>query len=160
MAQNKLKWPFVFLLFSIGGFTQAQDALPAAGGNASGSGGSASYTVGQVAYSYSSNGGSVTQGVQQSYVITTVLGMDDAIRLYVAVYPNPTTDYLTLSVQDNSLNKELTFMLYDMQGKLLLNKGIDVVNTTIEMADMRSATYYLKVVGKESTVKTFKIIKN
>ncbi len=160
MTKDKLTWAVAFLLLFVVVVGHAQETLPATGGNASGSGGSASYTVGQVAYSYSSNGGSVTQGVQQSYVISIVLGTDKTIRLNVAVYPNPTTDYLTLSVQDNNLNKALSYILYDMQGKLLLSKAISGSNTTIEMANLRSAIYYLKVVDKESAVKTFKIIKN
>ena len=48
MKNNKLKIGLVFL-FGVGiAGVQAQEAVPAAGGNASGSGGTVSYTVGQV----------------------------------------------------------------------------------------------------------------
>jgi len=54
------------LLFSRGISIQAQQTNASAGGNATGSGGTVSYTIGQQEYSnFSSGGGSVNQGVQQ-----------------------------------------------------------------------------------------------
>ena len=56
---------------------QAQQAIPASGGNASGSGGSASYSVGQVIYSKNTGtNGSVAQGIQQPYEIMVVTGIE------------------------------------------------------------------------------------
>ncbi len=163
MKQNKLKLGIAFLLFCIGGITQAQEAITATGGDASGSGGSVSYTVGQVAYSYASNGGSVSQGVQQAYNITTVLGADmKSISLNVSVYPNPTVDRLTLTVNEDDFasKKALVVQLYNMDGKLLRQKKVEGESTSIEMKELRTATYYLRVLDNENTVKTFKIIKN
>ncbi|RLD56213.1 MAG: T9SS C-terminal target domain-containing protein, partial [Bacteroidetes bacterium] len=59
---------------------QAQEVIPATGGEASGSGGSASYTVGQVVYTTNTgtNGNSVSQGVQQPYEISVVTGIAEA----------------------------------------------------------------------------------
>ncbi len=60
---------------------QAQEALPASGNNASGSGGSSSYSVGQLVFSYKTGTtGSVTEGVQQPYEIQVITGIDDAQR--------------------------------------------------------------------------------
>jgi type IX secretion system substrate protein len=161
MNAKKQKWGLVILLLLVVGNVCAQEAISTTGGNASGNGGSMSYTIGQTTYSYASNGGSVTQGVQQSYIISTVLGTENkAVNLQVTVFPNPTINYLTLSVEDVSASNGLNFILYDMQGNLLVTKNIIEANTTIEMAEFRSAIYYLKVEDREQTVKTFKIIKN
>jgi hypothetical protein len=53
-----------FCIFRFGPAIRAQNAIPASGGNATGSGGSVSYTFGQVVYTTKSGtGGSVAQGV-------------------------------------------------------------------------------------------------
>ena len=141
---------------------QAQKAIPAAGGNASGSGGSVSYTIGQVFYSTNTGtNGSVAEGVQQPYEISVVVGIEQAkdINLICMVYPNPTTDLLTLEVEMLE-NENLFFQLYDIMGKLLVSKKLIDIKTTISMANLAPATYFLKVTDNEKIVKTFKIIKN
>jgi len=163
MSQNKLRLGVALLLFCIGGIAQAQEAITTTGGDASGSGGSASYSVGQLAYSYASNGGSVSQGVQQAYSISTVLGVDlNSISLNLSVYPNPTVDRLILTVNeaDFTSKKALVVQLYNMDGKLLNQQEVVGETTSVEMKELRTATYYLRVLDNENTVKTFKIIKN
>ena len=63
MKHKKLLFCTVLLLLSIGAL-QAQEAVLSAGGNATGNGGSVSYSIGQVAYTASGTNGTVTQGVQ------------------------------------------------------------------------------------------------
>ncbi len=162
MNYKKLK--LVALLLLCAGITglQAQESTNAAGGNASGSGGSASYTVGQIVYTaHSASSGSVEQGVQQSYQISTETGIEEArfINLSVSAYPNPTTDYLTLSIEEFDLSN-LSYQLYDMQGKVLQNKKITSNKTKIDMAEFVSAIYFVKLIRANQTVKTFKIVKN
>ncbi len=60
----------IFLLTGLITKTNAQSGTVVAGGNASGTGGTASYSVGEVAYStITSSGGIVIQGIQQAYTI-------------------------------------------------------------------------------------------
>jgi len=140
----------------------AQETIPATGGNASGSGGAVSYSVGQVVYTTNTGtNGSVAQGVQQPFEILVVTGIDEAkgINLVVSVYPNPTTDFLQLKVESEKL-KDLSFQLYNMQGKLLQNKKIEGNETSIVMSNLVPATYFVKVTEGNKAIKTFKIIKN
>jgi hypothetical protein len=98
-----------------------QNAIPASGGNASGSGGSASYSVGQVVYTTNvGTTGSVAQGVQQPYEISIVIGLEEAkeINLMVSAYPNPTKEFLNLKVENYNFEK-LSYQLFDIQGKLI-----------------------------------------
>jgi hypothetical protein len=162
MRHKRLQLSVIFLL--VLGLTglQAQESVNATGGNASGSGGSASYSVGQVVYTTNTGtNGSVAQGVQQPFEISIVTGIDEAkdINLSLTVYPNPTTDYLTLEVKDFELST-LHFQLYDMQGKLLQNEKITGTQTSIVMSNLVPATYFVKVIQGNKEVKTFKIIKN
>jgi len=140
----------------------AQEAIPAAASDASGSGGSVSYSVGQVLYTtHAGTNGSVAEGVQQPYEISVVVGIGQAkdINFTCTVYPNPATDLLTLEVEIND-NENLFFQLYDMMGKLLISKQLIDIRTTIPMSTLAPATYFLKVTDNQEVVKTFKIIKN
>ncbi len=150
----------------------AQEAISATGGNASGSGGTASYTVGQIFYqTRTGTNGSVAEGVQQPYEISVVTGIEEVIgiNLSVSAYPNPTADYLILEVDasayfDNAQYKPpgiqaMRYQLYDMSGKLLQSKMIIGTQTTIVMSNLVPATYLLKVTRGNKEVKTFKVVK-
>jgi hypothetical protein len=140
---------------------QAQESVNASGGNASGSGGATSYSVGQVVYSTNTGTtGTVAQGVQQPLEISVVTGLEEAkgINLSVKAYPNPTTDYLTLEVKDFELST-LTFQLFDVQGRLLQNEKITGNPTRIVMGNLLPSTYFLKITQANKELKTFKIIK-
>ena len=141
---------------------QAQTSVNATGGDASGGGGSVSYSVGQVVYTtHTGTSGSVAEGVQQPYEISVVTGLEEAqsINLSVTAYPNPTTDYLTLRIDEFEISN-LSFQLYDMNGKLLQNEKITGNQTSIVMSNLLPATYFVKVIQGNKEVKTFKIIKN
>lgn len=141
---------------------QAQEAIPASGGNASGSGGTVNYTVGQVVYTTNTGtNGSVAQGVQQPYEISVVSEIEQTKDIYLmcTIYPNPTTNFLTLKIE-NFNNKNLSYQLYDIQGKLLENKKMNENNTIIVMKNLVPAIYFLKVIKENKEIKIFKIIKN
>lgn len=141
---------------------QAQTSINATGGNTSGSGGSVSYSVGQVTYTTNTGTtGSVAQGAQQPYEISVVTGIKEArdIKLSVMVYPNPTTDYLTLEVKEFDISN-LYFQLFDKNGKLIQSEKITGNQTSIMMSNLAPANYFVKVVKENKEVKTFKIIKN
>ena len=149
-----------FLLLCIGAL-QAQETVPATGGEATGSGGTSSYSVGQITYtSETGTNGSVAKGVQQPYEISIITGLEATnINLQLSVYPNPTTDFLTLSATDTGLNN-LKFDLYDMGVKLIEQDQLRDQNTQISMQNLSSGTYLLKVSDNTKTIKTFKIIRN
>ncbi len=162
MKYKKLKLSAVLLLgLGLTGL-QAQEAIPATGGNASGSGGSVSYSVGQVVYTTNTGtNGSVAQGVQQPYEISVVTGLEVApgINLTCLAYPNPTTDFLQLKVESEKL-KDLIYQLFDINGKLLENKKVEDDETSIVMSNLVPAIYFLKIIQNNKEVKSFKIIKN
>ena len=162
MKHKRLKLSaLLFLGLGLTGL-QAQESVNATGGDALGSGGSASYSVGQVAYTTNTGtNGSVSEGVQQPFEISVVTGIEEAkgINLSVSAYPNPTTDYLTLDVKDVEL-LNLHFQMYDMNGKLLQNEKITGNQTSIVMSNLVPATYFVKVIQGNKEFKTFKIIKN
>ena len=140
----------------------AQQANPSSGGNASGTGGTVSYSVGQIDYiSNSSTGGSVSQGVQQPFEIFALTGIKSTkdLSINLTAFPNPTADFLTLRIE-SATSKNLTYQLFDMHGKLIATQKISEKETNIAMSNYAAATYFIKITENNSILKTFKIIKN
>ena len=162
------KTKITVLLFLFGVFfpkAQAQESVGASGGNAAGSGGTVSYSVGQVVYTVATGpNGSVSQGVQQPFEIFP-LGVDDFpnISLIMTAYPNPVTSMLNLKIENTTLDfpgGKLECQLYDLQGRLIANRKIIGAETQIDMGNLAAATYFLMVLDNSKPLKTFKIIKN
>ncbi len=162
MQHKKVKI-IAIILFTLGVTgLNAQESINASGGNASGSGGSSSYSIGQVFYTSNiGSNGYVVGGVQQPYEISVVIGINEAkdITLQYSAYPNPTKENIILKIENFSLSN-LSFYLYDINGKLLENKKIESNETSITMNNLATANYILKVTQNNKEVKTFKIIKN
>jgi len=158
----KTKLIVITILFFSMHNLQAQDAITGSGGNASGLGGSISYSVGQIVYTTISNSnGSVSQGIQQPYEISSVTGIKEAlgISLEINAYPNPTADILTLKVEDYGI-QHLSYKLFSVSGILLENKNVESNETSIMMKSLSPSSYFLIVYDNQKEVKTFQIIKN
>jgi hypothetical protein len=151
----------VVLLFAASICVKAQEAVVTTGGEASSETGSVSYTVGQVVYTTSTGtSGSVAQGVQQPYEIFVATAIPEAkgIDLSMSVYPNPTTNRLTLKVSEYE-SDNLSYHLFDVTGKLVKMKKITDPETRIIMQDLKPGVYFLRIVDKNKEIKVFKIIK-
>ena len=159
--QRKILSIFFLLGFCIA-IVQGQQTIPATGGNASGSGGSVSYTVGQILNGFiSGSNGTVAQGVQQPYEISVVTALRNTedISLKCLVYPNPTAG-LTKLVFESDDFENLRFRLYDINGILLQDKKVESRETEISMDNLSSSVYFLKIIKNNLEVKVFKIVKN
>lgn len=151
---------FIPLLYF--GNIQAQESLYTSGGNGSGSGGTVGYSVGQLAFNESSDGTyTVSPGVQQPFEISNILSLEkyQNLNFKLLAFPNPTTNYLTLSFEKSN-NERLTYQLFDLNGRLIQTKDKLKTNETISMKHLSNATYYINVLEKNQIIKTFKIIKN
>ena len=160
---NIIKSTFVLMAFCIYMSTvNGQSAISASGGTATGTGGTVTYTVGQVSYStFTGTSGSVAQGVQQPWEISTVTAIEktEGITLEMSVYPNPTGGVLKLTIREID-DKNLRYRLYDMNGLLLQDKKIDSEETEISLQDYSSTIYLLRIVNNKQEIKVFKIVKN
>ncbi|NJM14614.1 MAG: T9SS type A sorting domain-containing protein [Bacteroidales bacterium] len=161
MQQKRFKLSAVLFLGLWLTALQAQESVNATGGDATGSGGSVSFTVAQLTYqTHTGTNGSVAEGAQQAYEISVVTAIEEAkgINLSMAAYPNPTKNYLTLSIEEFDISN-LSYQLYDTQGKLLQSEAINGNRTSINMSNYVSANYFIKVIAKNQAIKEFKIIK-
>lgn len=140
----------------------AQSGVMATGGSATGIGGSASFSIGQVFYlAPSSTAHNLIQGMQQPFEIT-VTGLEknvQGIDLVATVYPIPSTESLTLKIENNKW-KNLSYELFDESGKLLSQGKVEGEETKLDVSSLSMAFYFLKVSEENQLVKTFKILKS
>jgi hypothetical protein len=161
MAQKSRLILVVVASFLVLPIILAQTTVPATGGNATGIGGSVSYTVGQLGYiTITGTTGTLAQGVQQPFEISVVTEIDESmdLNLICSVYPNPTADYLTLKVVDYDI-LDLTYRLYGVGGNLIEAKKVLGTETKISMGNQASGIYFIKITSGKKGIKTFKIIK-
>jgi hypothetical protein len=138
----------------------AQESANASGGDATGSGGTVAYSIGQTVYTYDSGtNGNTNQGVQQPYEIYSVGIEEDVATISLTTYPNPTSDYLVLEFTDYS-DAKMEYQLIDLYGKTIINNSISSSKTQIDLNSYSKGTYLIKVIKELKEIKTFKIIKN
>jgi Secretion system C-terminal sorting domain len=151
----------VLCVFGSGGLIQAQNVVSTAGGDASGSNGSISYTIGQIIYTTNiSTSGTNAQGIQQAYEIWVKDGVNESgyNPLISYIFPVPTSDFISLFVK-NCEFAYLNYQVFDINGKLLLNNQIEGEETRINLENFLPSTYFLKVFYRNQEIKLFKIIK-
>jgi hypothetical protein len=152
----------IVLPLVIGLTANAQQSTNTTGGNATGAGGTVSYSVGQINYTTNTGtSGSACQGVQQPFEIFAITNVDEAkdLNINLSAFPNPTFDNLTIKIESAN-TKNLSYLLLDINGKLLASQKLDGAETKIAMNNYAAATYFIKITENNNILKTFKIIKN
>lgn len=183
MKHKKAVTIIAFLLLGLGGL-HAQETVTTTGGEATGTGGTSSFTIGQVVYTTNvETNGNVAQGVQQRYEASTAVGINNAeidgnvaqglqqqgevsttaglkegsINSAFSVYPNPATNYVILKTENNP---NLSYHLCDLLGKVLESEKVNSSSANISLERHPPAIYFLNVVENNEIVQSFKIIKN
>lgn len=152
---------FIIILLTIVAISaQAQESVNTSGGVDRGNGGTVSFSVGQMVYTTDSKeAGSVVQGIQRPYRITTtdIKKLDNNISF--KAYPNPSSDDLFLEM-NAFRNEKLNYQLYDMQGKLIMTNPIDIPKTQINMRALAVGAYVIHIYdSKNRAIQTIQIIK-
>jgi len=167
------KFSFCFIknasavLFFVGMFfftqqLQAQQAALSSGGNGSGTGGSFAYSVGQTVYTAQSNSAtSLSKGVQQGFEIFLITGIEDEDRFGLAatVFPNPTSNFLTVEIKNYRPDTPMEIFLFDAKGQQVIRQQVVDVQTQLQMEHLSSALYVLKLIQGNKLVKVVKVIK-
>lgn len=138
---------------------KAQESPISAGGEALGAGGKVSYSIGQVLFNIQLGTNiNLTEGLQQPYEISKVIGFkEEIIDLSISVYPNPSSNYLTLS---SITTDNYNYQLIDAHGKIVEKASVDNKITVINMSSLAKAVYFLQITKQNELVKTFKILKH
>ena len=138
----------------------AQNNTITTGADASNTNGSISYSIVQIDYISSCNASAfINQGLQQPYEVVTHSGNELIdITISAQVYPNPTVNNLIISIQNYNY-ENLTYKLFDIRGREIINGIISNSETIVNMQPFASSTYVLKLSKKNKEIKSFKILK-
>ena len=86
--------------------------------------------------------------------VTVVLENETFDTTNFKLYPNPTTDVVTLQY-----SKEITEVsVFNLLGQTMINKKLSTTETTIDLSNLPSSTYLVKVIS-EGKIKTVKVIR-
>jgi Secretion system C-terminal sorting domain len=135
----------------------AQEVISTQGDSYSNGSGSIDFTIGEVVINTGSDGTyDLTQGFHQTN--WNFVGVEDHVPNYEAIiFPNPTEDVLNIRT---SAFENITYTLYDAQGKLVLQDVLSAEQTPIQVSQLAPGGYSLTLNNESQILKTFKLIKH
>ena len=136
----------------------AQEVISANGGTATAAGTEVSWTIGEPITATVSDGTTtLTQGFHQSKLTVTVINDIQIAGVEIKVYPNPTSDYVT--VHFSKVMEKPTYFIFDLSGRIIEQKNIESTDVKIDMTNYAGGSYILKLNNGQQPLQTFKIIK-
>ena len=114
------------------------------------------FTIGEVIIDTGTDGtNDLTQGFHQTN--WNFLGVENHSPNYEAIiFPNPTEDVLNIRT---SMFENVTYTLYDAQGKLVMQDILSAEQTPIQVSQLAPGSYSLTLNNETQNLKTFKLIK-
>jgi hypothetical protein len=141
---------------------QAQELVSSAGGYGTNTNTTLGWTIGQIVTKTVSNSDySLTQGFHQGSITVTGINYPESNIFQISVFPNPTRSQLVIySVNPQLRYSNCTFLIYDMQGKMVLRQNGTLDRTNIDMMDYLPSVYLLKVINHDMEIQqSFHIVK-
>ncbi len=135
----------------------AQEVVATQGDSYSNASGNIDFTIGEVVINTGTYGtNDLTQGFHQTN--WSFVGLEDHAPNYEAIiFPNPTEDILNIRT---SLFENVTYTLYDAQGKLVMQDILSAEQTPIQVSQLAPGSYSLTLNNETQNLKTFKLVKH
>ena len=151
-----LKNTLLFFLLLTSVCVSAQEVVATQGDSYTNSSGSIDFTIGEVVINTGSDGSNdLTQGFHQTN--WNFVSIEDHVPSYEAIiFPNPTSEILTIRT---SSFENVTYTLYDAQGKLVIQDKLSSVQTPIQVSQLAPGAYSLTLNNDTQNLKTFQLIK-
>ena len=136
--------------------TTAQEVIATQGDSYSNTSTQIDFTIGELLISTGTDGiNDITQGFHQTN--WNFVGLEDHAPGYQAtIFPNPTSEVLNITT---STFENVTYTLYDTQGKLILQDKLSSEQTSIRVGQLATGKYSLILDSKNQKLKTFKLVK-
>ena len=134
----------------------AQEVVSTQGESYSNASANIDFTIGEVIIATGTDGtNDITQGFHQTN--WNFVGLEDHAPNYEAIiFPNPTEDVLNIRT---STFENVTYTLYDAQGKLVMQNMLSAEQTPIQVSQLAPGSYSLTLNNETQNLKTFKLIK-
>ncbi|MBI2257630.1 MAG: lamin tail domain-containing protein [Flavobacteriia bacterium] len=81
-------------------------------------------------------------------------GIHENISNYVSIYPNPSIDFINVTVSDN-MKINYIIVLDNLGRKVFSSNNI----STIDVSHLSNGKYFLQLIGEQTIVKSFEVIK-
>ena len=152
MKKNTIVLFSFFAVFSV----SAQEVVSTQGDSYSNASANIDFTIGEVVINTGTDGtNDITQGFHQTN--WNFLGVEDFAPNYEAIiFPNPTEDVLNIRT---STFENVTYTLYDAQGKLVMQDKLSAEQTPIQVSQLAPGSYSLTLNNQTQNLKTFKLVK-
>ncbi|MDC0257770.1 T9SS type A sorting domain-containing protein [Crocinitomicaceae bacterium] len=134
----------------------AQEVVSTQGDSYSNASGSVDFTIGEVVINTGTDGtNDITQGFHQTN--WNFVGLEDHAPSYEAtIFPNPTSEVLNIRT---STFENVTYTLYDAQGKLVFQDILSAKQTPIQVSQLAPGNYSIILNNETQNLKTFKLVK-
>ena len=154
---NMKKHTLVLFSFFASLAVSAQEVVSTQGDSYSNASGNIDFTIGEVIIDTGTDGANdLTQGFHQTN--WNFLGVEDFAPNYEAIiFPNPTEDVLKIRT---STFENVTYTLYDAQGKLVMQDKLSAEQTPIQVSQLAPGAYSLTLNKETHNLKTFKLVKS
>ncbi|WP_205727641.1 T9SS type A sorting domain-containing protein [Flavobacterium crocinum] len=142
---------------------EIMETIIPSGSSATGSSGTVTYSIGQVFYTYIGVESvyNVAQGIQHQEKDSSLDTPDiEKPTTQIVAFPNPTIDYVNISMTGLELEGQKSYKLYDIQGRLLKQNVINQTEAQVSFNYLSPSIYILVVYNNSQILKSFKIIKN
>jgi len=149
--------PILLCLILVSILSNAQDVTSTGGGEGETSTLILNWTIGEpVIETYSDTTYTITQGFQQGKLEVIKISEIESLNLKINVFPNPTSDYLSIQLEENFAEVHLS--MTDLNGKTIDTDKICSKNYRYNMQNYEPGTYLLNIVVSKKML-TYKIIK-
>ena len=137
-------------------YVSAQEVVATQGDSYSNATANIDFTIGEVIIATGTDGtNDLTQGFHQTN--WNFVGLEDFAPNYEAtIFPNPTQEVLNIRT---SMFENVTYTLYDAQGKLVMQNILSAEQTPIQVSQLAPGSYSLTLNNETQNLKTFKLIK-
>uniref|UniRef100_UPI004048F998 T9SS type A sorting domain-containing protein n=1 Tax=Flavobacterium sp. TaxID=239 RepID=UPI004048F998 len=86
--------------------------------------------------------------------ICSVLSNENFEEATIQVYPNPASDFVTVSVKENT-----SYELYTLTGQIVKQGHLTAVNNTLVIQDLSSGCYLLQLKNEKGVLENIKVMK-
>ncbi|MBX7051111.1 MAG: T9SS type A sorting domain-containing protein [Flavobacteriales bacterium] len=152
---------YIFMIF-IGWLSAPMTAqnvdqfLVASGG---GSNETLEWSVGEMVITTQTNTNQIlTQGFHQTLLTITAIDEMAGNEMNFLIYPNPFRSTILIQ-QLNGSFQPLRFTLTDLSGQLILSESLRSASDEFNLESLASGIYFLNVHNADSSVRTFRIVK-
>ena len=136
----------IFVAFLMGYSVKAQSNIVTAGGNATNSTGSVSYSIGQIDFQYRSSADySVSEGIQQVYAFDTAMSIDGVQHDFqISIWPNPSADEMNIEYT-TSYELPLSLTVTDVKGAVIASQSVTQGQYSFDVNTWAAGTYYVNL---------------